>query len=203
VALGEISFDAQAVLLIPISTFVHLSRLLLFRLQQFLDDMLHNLPPLLDASSKGRQRLFTFSFHLLGDHRVLLAHGFCLPSRNIQTCPQGTQLNATERFPRDGEQFLRVLLFEFGACLVEGFEFIAGRFGVLHSCEEWVDALHAVSWPVLLVPLTRPQTILSIPQKQFEKLMGTLGPPASDEAGMVPVMLVGVDQIAQRRNRLE
>jgi hypothetical protein len=53
-------------------------------LEQLLDSVLHNLPPLLHTAGKGGQWLFQLGLHLGGNILVLLCHGLKLAANGVE-----------------------------------------------------------------------------------------------------------------------
>lgn len=71
---------------------------------------------------------------------MLLAHRFGLATGDIETRTKRPLLRTPQWLPRQTEQLFGIFFLEGSARVVEGFEFVAGGSGILHSCQYRVDS---------------------------------------------------------------
>jgi hypothetical protein len=140
VALSEVTLDLQTVLFVAVASLVDSVCLLRLCLEQLLNAVLNDLATLLEPARKGRERFFELALHLLCDVLMGLAHSLQFSTENVQGHAQSASLRGAQGLPREVEDLARILFFDGGSLGVEGLEFVAGDFGIVHAFEQWVDA---------------------------------------------------------------
>jgi hypothetical protein len=71
---------------------------------------------------------------------MLLAHRFGLSSSDVETGAQRPLFHTAERLSGQAQQLFGVVFLQGSAGIVEGFQFVAGGFGILHTGKQRIDA---------------------------------------------------------------